>query len=275
MAFGGQPGREPGEKEHQHGIAGKLTDAGADDLAFAQQLADQRPAERHLLVRRGAQAAAVFDMLTLLLAETRIFMRFAVAAPPHQGKQNANRADADEQHPPAEAIHDPEQQRGKAGQPKILPHGVNRRGLRALLLREPGADHPAIDRKARRFADAKPETAQQQRFQPHRHAVEQGKQRPQGQRQKIGDFVAKAVKKQPAGDLRQGVGPGESGEKYPHDRWIDPQLSGELWGGDPQHGAVEVVDHGADGQQRKNADAPPGAARGDGRLGGSRRVRAI
>jgi hypothetical protein len=26
--------------------------------------------------------------------------------------------------------------------------------------------------------------------------------------------------------LRQGVGPGESGEKYPHDRWIDPQLSG-------------------------------------------------
>jgi hypothetical protein len=34
------------------------------------------------------------------------------------------------------------------------------------------------------------------------------------------------------------------------------------------HGAVEVVDHGADGQQRKNADAPPGAAHGDGRLGG-------
>ena len=27
--------------------------------------------------------------------------------------------------------------------------------------------------------------------------------------------------------------------------------------------------------ERKNADAPPGAARGDGRLGGSRRVRAI
>ncbi len=71
MPLGGQPGREPGEKEHQHGIAGKLADAGADDLPLAQQLADQRPAERHLLVRRGAQAAAVFDMLALLLAEAR------------------------------------------------------------------------------------------------------------------------------------------------------------------------------------------------------------
>ena len=30
------------EKEHQHGIAGKLADTGADDLPFAQQLADQR-----------------------------------------------------------------------------------------------------------------------------------------------------------------------------------------------------------------------------------------
>ncbi len=38
------------------------------------------------------------------------------------------------------------------------------------------------------------------------------------------------------------------------------QLSGELWGGDPQYGAIEIVDHGANGQQRKNADTPPGAA---------------
>ena len=37
---------------------------------------------RHLLVGRGAEAAAVFDMLALLLAKARIFMRFAVAAPP-------------------------------------------------------------------------------------------------------------------------------------------------------------------------------------------------
>ncbi len=44
-----------------------------------------------------------------------------------------------------------------------------------------GADHPAVDRKARRFANAEPEAAQQQSLQPHRHAVEQGKQRPQGQ----------------------------------------------------------------------------------------------
>ena len=181
MPLGGQPGVEPGEKEHQHGIAGKLADTGADDLPFAQQLADQRPAERHLLVGRGAEAAAVFDMLALLLAKARIFMRFAVAAPPHQGKQNADGANADEQHPPAETVHDPEQQRRKAGQPEILPHGVHRRGLRPLLLWEPGADHPAVDRKARRFANAQPEAAQQQRLQPHRHAVEQGKQRPQGQ----------------------------------------------------------------------------------------------
>ena len=54
-------------------------------------------------------------------------------------------------------------------------------GLKTLLLWEPGADHPAVDRKARRFANAEPEAAQQQRLQSHRHAVEQGKQRPQGQ----------------------------------------------------------------------------------------------
>ncbi len=35
MPLGGQPGGEPGEKEHQHGIAGKLADTGADDLPFA------------------------------------------------------------------------------------------------------------------------------------------------------------------------------------------------------------------------------------------------
>ncbi len=79
------------EKEHQHGIAGKLADTGADDLPFAQQLADQRPAERHLLVGRGAEAAAVFDMLALLLAKARIFMRFAVAAPPHRGQTECRR----------------------------------------------------------------------------------------------------------------------------------------------------------------------------------------
>ncbi len=46
-----------------------------------------------------------------------------------------------------------------------------------------------------------------------------------------------------------------------------PQLSGELWGGDPQYGAIEIVDHGANGQQRKNADTPPGAAHGNGLAG--------
>ncbi len=77
---------------------------------------------------------------------------------------------------------------------------------------------------------------------------------------KVGHFVAKAVEKQSAGDLRQSIGPGEGGEEDSHDRRVDPQLSGELWGGDPQYGAIEIVDHGANGQQRKNADTPPGAA---------------
>ena len=33
--------------------------------------------------------------------------------------------------------------------------------------------------------------------------------------------VAKAVKEQPAGDLRQGIGPGEGGKKDTHDRRVD------------------------------------------------------
>ncbi len=70
-------------------------------------------------------------------------------------------------------------------------------------------------------------------------------------------MLPKRSRNSPAGDLRQSIGPGEGGEEDSRDRRVNPQLSGELWGGDPQYGAIEIVDHGANGQQRKNADAPP------------------
>ena len=168
-------------KKHQHGIAGKLADAGADDLPFAQQLADQRPAERHLLVGRGAEAAAVFDMLALLLAKARIFMRFAVAAPPHQGKQNADGANADEQHPPAETVHDPEQQRRKAGQPEILPHGVHAVAFARSCCGNQALTTRLLTGKHGASLMPSPKRHSSSVFSPHRHAVEQGKQRPQGQ----------------------------------------------------------------------------------------------
>ena len=174
MALGGQIGREPGEEEDQHRITGELPDAGAENLPFSQQLANQRPAKGGMLLRAGGHSATVDNVLALQLIEMFILMRLAVAAPPHQRKQHPGGADANKQRSPAEAAHYPEQQRRKAGQPEIFADGIDRRRLGALLLRKPGAHYPAVYRETGRFADAEAKAAQQQTFQANRHAVEQG-----------------------------------------------------------------------------------------------------
>ena len=91
---------------------------------------------------------------------------------------------------------------------------------------------------------------------------------------KIGDFITEAVKEDAAGDLRQRVGPGKGGEYDAHHRGINTQLCGQLRRGNPQHRAVEIVDHGTDRQQRKDTDTPPGRPRA-GRGGGRRVIMAI
>ena len=171
MALGRQVRWKPGQKEDQHGITGELTDAGANHLSFCQQLAHQRPAKSVLLLLRASQSAATKNMFAFTVAQAAVLMGFAVATPPDQREQDANNPDADKQRTPAEAAHNPEQQRRETGQPEIFTDGVDRRGLRALLLWKPGTHYPAVDRKTGRFTDAKPEATQQQRFQANRHTV--------------------------------------------------------------------------------------------------------
>ena len=176
MTFGSQIGREPGQEEHQNGITCELADAGTNNLPFAQQLTHQRPAKGFTLLGTGGHAAARGDVFALLLAQTAVFVRFAIVTPPDQRKQQPDHANGNKQRAPAKAIHNPEQQRREAGESEIFTNGIDCGRLCALVLREPCADHPAIDRKAWRFADAKTKTAQQQRFQPHGETVEQREQ---------------------------------------------------------------------------------------------------
>ena len=61
------------------------------------------------------------------------------------------------------------------------------------MLGKPGADDAAVGRKAGRFADAKPQAQEEQGFQPEGKTLQQSKQRPEENRQGIGELVTKTV----------------------------------------------------------------------------------
>ncbi len=182
MPLGGQPGGEPGEKK----TPARYWPANWPMLApmICRLLSSWRTSGQLNATcwSVGALRPPPFSICSRSCWLRRgSSMRFAVAAPPHQGKQNADGANADEQHPPAETVHDPEQQRRKAGQPEILPtvytavaFARSCCGNQALTTRLLTGKHGASLMPS-------PKRHSSSVFSPHRHAVEQGKQRPQGQ----------------------------------------------------------------------------------------------
>jgi hypothetical protein len=128
----GEIGGEPGEEEDEGGVAAELADAGAPDLAVAEEAAKLRPVDG-----RGLAGDRGFGI--------------AVEHPPDGGEGDAGGADGEEKPSPAEGAGDPKEQRAETGEAEIFADGVDGSGLRALVLAEPGGDDaltPSPRRKA-------------------------------------------------------------------------------------------------------------------------------
>ncbi|ETN80764.1 hypothetical protein NECAME_17971, partial [Necator americanus] len=288
VALGGEVGGEPREEEHERGVARELPEADARELTAAHQLAGHAPVEALLFRLPGSglpvglalvtsETAPRLDVIELGAVGCGVLVRLAIQEPPHEAEHNAHAAHHVEERTPAVGAHQREEERAEEREADVLAHRVGARGERALALREPRGDHTAIGRKARRLRGAETEAAREQRAHPADEALCERAHRPERHRQPVGELAAEAVEEHAARNLRDDVAPREHREHEAHERRVDAQFPGELRRCDAEHGAVEVIDHRADGQQAEDAVARFRAAHGalDGRgCGKVRRVAA-
>ena len=116
--------------------------------------------------------------------------------------------------------------------------------------------------KAWRLADAEAEAKREQRSDAVGETLHQREERPESDREEIGEARADAVQEPSAGDLRRGIAPRERGEDDAHHRGGNVQFGSHVRSGDAKHRAVQVVDHGADRDQGEDAEASAGLHRG-------------
>ena len=81
MALVGEVAGKPRQEKDQCGVAGELTQAGAEDLATAQQASGVTPVKWNVL--DFIVNAVCADILQLRLISRARFMRFMIKTPPH------------------------------------------------------------------------------------------------------------------------------------------------------------------------------------------------
>src|SRR5207302_813294 len=96
------------QEEDQRRVAAELADGRANDLAVLQQGADVPPLEVEWLPFVLA-AAARLDVIELGAVDRRALVGVPVKRPPHETEGDPQRADNEEQAPPAELLRDPEE----------------------------------------------------------------------------------------------------------------------------------------------------------------------
>src|SRR4029079_8684989 len=134
-------------------IAAELSDRCADHLAVLQQRADVAPLEVQPLSLVFA-AAAGLDVGCVSAVGGLALARVVIERPPHEAEEDPEPPDDEEQAAPAELLRDPEQGNAKEAETEVHADRIGRFRPRALVLREPRRENPAVGRKTRRLEDA-------------------------------------------------------------------------------------------------------------------------
>ena len=109
--------------------------------------------------------------------------------------------------------------------------------------------------KARRFRDAEREPRREQPRDARHEPVQHRRERPQRERQPVGQARAEPVEHEAAGDLRERIGPRERREDQAHQLGADRELLHERRLSDAHDGAIDVVEHRRERDEREDAEA--------------------
>ena len=253
-AFRREIARKPRQEKHQRRVAAELPDRRAQDLPLAEQRTHGGPAQ-HESAASAAEPAAGGDVVELRLVGAAAFVRLAVERVPDDRIDDADAAEDEEQRSPTERRDDVRQQRDHEAESDVLADGVDAIRPSALGLREPRRQDAAVGRETRRFRDAEREPRGEQPHYARHEPVQHRRERPEAERQPVGQTRAEPVEHEAAGNLRERIGPRERREDQPHQLGADRELTHERRLSDAHDGAIDVVEHRRERDEREDAEA--------------------
>ena len=267
VPLGGQVRREPREEEDERRVDRVLSDAEPPHLTMTEQRANLAQVEPGR--RRPAHVSPAGGHMCQF-GSTHGWMIGGIAILPgeHERGGHADASRGAEQRAPAEAVQNPEQHRAHEAQADVLGSRVDANRAPALAAWKPLRDDVAVGGKTGRFGEAEREAQAQERRKPGRGRVQERRERPGQQRERVDGARAESIEQDARRHLTEEIRPRERREHDAHHGRAQRELLLDRRRRDPQHGAIQVVDRDRHRDEGEDSDTRahrfrPGAASND------------